>query len=93
MTDPASTPEQELPADHDHWLVRPRTIAWLWVGFVAVLALTLVPDLFMEHHAEFGMEGTVGFGAWFGFASCVVLVLGSLALGRILKRKDGYYGD
>ena len=93
MTDPISDTKKELPLDHDHWLVRPRTIRLLWIGFITVLAVALVPDIFMEHHAEFGMEGTIGFGAWFGFASCVVLVLGSLALGRILKRKDVYYGD
>lgn len=93
MTDPNVGTERELPPGHDHWLVRPGTIRRLWIGFIAVLALTLVPDLFMDHHAEFGIEGTVGFGAWFGFVSCVVLVLGSLALGKILKRKDGYYGD
>ena len=93
MTDPTSHTEKEQLLDDDHWLVRPRTIRLLWIGFVAVLALTLVPDLFMEHHAEFGVEGTIGFGAWFGFVSCVALVLGSLALGRILKRKDSFYGD
>ncbi len=93
MTDPTSTANEKRPSDRDHWLVRSRTIRLLWVLFLAILALTLVPDLFMEHHAEFGMEGSIGFGAWFGFASCVVLVLGSLVLGRILKRRDTYYGD
>lgn len=85
-------PAAKLP-DHDHWLVRPSTIRLLWVLFIAILALTVVPDFFIEHHAEFGMEGTFGFGAWFGFASCVVLVFGSKALGRFLKRRDSYYGD
>lgn len=78
---------------HDHWLVRPSTIRLLWVLFVIVLALTVVPDFFIDHHAEFGLEGTFGFGAWFGFVSCVVLVFGSKALGRFLKRRDTYYGE
>jgi hypothetical protein len=93
MTDPTSGKNETPPRGQDHWLARPRTIRLLWTAFLAILALTLVPDVFMEHHAEFGMEGSIGFNAWFGFASCVVLVLGSLALGRILKRKDTYYGD
>ena len=92
----ASQPSAAHPSTapgHDHWLVRPSTIRLLWVLFVIVLALTVVPDFFIDHHAEFGLEGTFGFGAWFGFVSCVVLVFGSKALGRFLKRRDTYYGE
>jgi hypothetical protein len=93
MTDPISGKSETREPARDHWLALPRTIRRLWIAFLVILALTFVPDVFMEHHAEFGMEGTVSFGAWFGFLSCVVLVLGSLALGRLLKRKDTYYGE
>lgn len=95
MTDQDTTTNTEdstPPASStDHWLVRPRTIRLLWIGFIVVLAATLVPDLFMDHHGEFELDGTIGFGAWFGFVSCVALVLGSIWLGRILKRRDSYY--
>lgn len=91
MTDPKNEAPNEPPPSSDHWLVRPRTIRLLWATLVVILGLTLIPDLFMEHHSDFGMDGTIGFGAWFGFASCVVLVFGSLAYGRILKRRDSYY--
>ena len=89
-TQETPTPVEDLPG-HDHWLVRPRTIRLLWIAFVAILAATLVPDLFMDHHGKFGLDGTIGFGAWFGFVSCVVLVFGSIWLGRLLKRGDTYY--
>lgn len=85
--------ESGPPIGGDHWLVRRGTIRWLWIAFVAVLVLTVIPDFFIKHHDEFGVEGTFGFGAWFGFVSCVVLVFGSLWLGRILKRRDTYYDD
>ena len=75
----------------DHWLVRPRTIRRLWALFIVVLALTVTADLFIEHHPYFGVDGTIGFGAWFGFASCVALILVAKVLGAVLKRPDSYY--
>ncbi len=78
-------------ADSDHWLVRPDTIRNLWIGSSVVLALTVLADLFVEHHPHFGIDGTFGFGAWFGFVACIVLVVGSKALGAILKQPDTYY--
>lgn len=75
----------------DHWLVRPGTITMLWWGGCAILALTVLADLIVHHHPYFGIDGIFGFAAWFGFAGCVVLVLGSKALGAVLKRPDTYY--
>jgi hypothetical protein len=78
----------------DHWLVRPATIRRLWAGFVLVLALTVLADLFVDRHAIFGVEGGFAFDAWFGFIACVVLVVLSKALGAFFKRSDRYYeGD
>ena len=80
------------PQKEEHWLARPSTIRRLWAAFLITLALTLVADLFLPHESYVGIEGSFGFGAWFGFLSCVVLVLGSRALGKLLKRPDDYYG-
>ncbi|MBI1385729.1 MAG: hypothetical protein GC150_12540 [Rhizobiales bacterium] len=77
----------------DHWLVRPGTVRVLWGAFAALLALTVLADLFVEHYNHFGIEDGFGFGAWFGFAVCVVLVAGSKLLGLVLKRPDTYYDD
>lgn len=75
----------------DHWLVRPGTIRMLWIAFIAVLAVTVLLDLVIAHHPMFGLDGTFGFGAWFGFISCVAMIVGAKALGVILKRPDSYY--
>jgi hypothetical protein len=75
----------------DHWLVRPTTIKWLWILFAIALAASVLTDLVIEHHAYFGLDGTFGFGAWFGFASCVALIVFAKALGAVLKRPDTYY--
>jgi uncharacterized membrane protein YhdT len=75
----------------DHWLTRESTIKRLWIAFAIVLVATLIADLLINHHAYFGLDGTVGFGAWFGFVSCVVLILVATGLGWWLKRPDTYY--
>jgi len=77
--------------DDTPWLVRPSSIRILWVVFIAILAGTVLADFFIDHHGEFGVDGTFGFYAWFGFVSCVVLVFGSRLLGVLLKRRDDYY--
>ena len=82
------------PSHHDdHWLVRPDTIRKLWIGFAVVLGAVVLIDLAVVHHPYFGMDGTFGFGAWFGFFSCVALVLLAKGLGAILKRPDTYYDN
>ena len=77
----------------DHWLVRSRTIRWLWIGFSAVLALIVLLQLVIKVKGYFGVDGWIGFGAVFGFLSCVGMVLVAKGLGRFLKRDENYYGD
>lgn len=75
----------------DHWLVRPDTIKKLWIVFAIILVAVVLMDLTVEHHPYFSIDGTFGFGAWFGFFSCVALVVFAKALSVILKRPDTYY--
>ena len=75
----------------DHWLARESTIKGLWVAFAAALVATVLTDLVVEPHPYFGLDGTFGFGAWFGFASCVALIIFAKGLGAVLKRPDTYY--
>jgi hypothetical protein len=77
----------------DHWLVRERTIKWLWAVFIAILAVTVLADLVIDHHPYFALDGTFGFGAWFGFITCVAMVVFAKLLGVILKRPDTYYDE
>jgi hypothetical protein len=75
----------------DHWLTRASNIKRLWGAFTIMLVIVVVLDLVIDHHAYFGFDGTFGFGAWFGFLSCVVLIVGAKGLGSVLKRPDTYY--
>lgn len=86
MSDPTSHTTTD-----DHWLVRPVTIRLLWVLFLLILAGIVLLDLVVVHHPHFGIDGTLGFGAWYGFAACVALVLFAKLLGVLLKRRDTYY--
>jgi len=76
-----------------HWLLRPATIRWLWRIFGVVLALTVAAGLLVHSHGYFGIDGTFGFNAWFGFLSCVAMVVFARLLGFLVKRPENYYTD
>ena len=74
-----------------HWLVRPGTIRLLWVIYLFILVLTILAGLFMDVHAMFGLDGSFVFNAWYGFLTCIGMIVFAKLLGRILHRKDSYY--
>ena len=78
----------------DHWLVRPATIRWIWRISIAVLAITVLLQFAIKVKGYFGVDGWLGFGAAFGFLSCLAMVLVAKGLGFVLKRDEDYYkGD
>lgn len=77
----------------DHWLVRPATIRWIWRVSIVVLALTLLAQLLLPVKGYFGVDGWLGFGALFGFLSCVAMVLVAKGMGLFLKRDQHYYDE
>lgn len=77
----------------DHWLTRPGTIKLLWIAFIAILALTVAAQLFIKIKGYFGPDEWFGFGAVYGFVSCLIMVLVAKVLGFVLKRKESYYTD
>jgi len=77
----------------NHWLVRPRTIRWLWIVFSVVLALTVVLQQVIPVKGYFGFDGWFGFGAAFGFLACLAMVVISKVLGWLLKRREHFYDD
>lgn len=79
--------------NNKHWLVRARTIRLLWIGFIVVLTLLVLADLFIHPHPLFGIDGTFGFFAWYGLLTCVAMILVAKVLGFLLKRPDTYYDE
>ena len=79
--------------DKPHWLDQPRNVKRLWRGFLVVLALTVLAELFIPLHPHFEIESIFGFNAWFGFGVCAAMIVGAKALALLLKRRDSYYGQ
>ena len=77
--------------EHDHWLVRPATIRWIWRISIVVLAFTVLLQLVIKVKGYFGVDGWLGFGAAYGFLSCLAMVLVAKGLGFVLKRDEDYY--
>jgi len=75
----------------DSLLTRPSSVCLLRRIFWAVLLLTIVLQLVITIKGYFGIDGWVGFGAVYGFLSCVVMVLVAKVLGYLLKRDESYY--
>ena len=77
--------------DNDHWLVRPGSIRLMWWAGSGLLALTVLAQVFIPVKGYFGVDSWPAFGAVFGFASCVLMVLVAKVLGWVLKRPEDYY--
>lgn len=73
------------------WLVRPDSVRLLWKIFWGVLALTVIAQLVIKVKGYFGVDSWFGFGAAYGFLSCLLMVLFAKALGYVLKRDENYY--
>ena len=78
--------------DDRHWLDDPAHVKLLWRGFLVVLALTVLAELFVQLHPHFEIESVFGFSAWFGFGACAAMIAVAKGLALVLKRPDTYYG-
>ena len=87
-TDPPGPGER--PGD-DAWLARPSTIRLLWRVFIVLLVLVVIAQFVFPVKGTFGVDGWLGFGAVFGFLSCLGMVLVAQALGSVVKRDENYY--
>ena len=62
---------------------------------LVIMALLVVLDVFREPAYErFAWDGIGGFVAFYGFISCVLIIVVSKALGyAFLYRREDYYGE
>ena len=59
----------------------------------AVVTIVALLDFTIKSYSHFGLDGTLFFYSWYGFATCVAMVVFAKLLGVFLKRKDSYYDD
>ena len=90
---PADAGARRAAAEDDAWLARPSSIRLLWRIFAVILVLSVAAHLLFKVKGYFGVDGWLGFGAAFGFLSCLVMVLFAKGLGYVLKRDDRYYRE
>ena len=67
-----------------------------WRLLLAVLALIVIADLLVpRHHAKHFWDAIPGWGAAFGFVSCVLIIVVSKFIGHSggLMRDEEYYDD
>ena len=75
------------------WFDRPSSRKLLWWLLWITCGLSLVAELFIHRHGYFGIDEFFGFYSVLGFLGCAAMILGAKALGLLLKRDEGYYGE
>ena len=65
----------------------------LWRIFIAVLALTVAAEFFIQTHPHFAVERIFAFNALYGFLACAALILVAKGIGLFVKRKEDYYDE
>jgi hypothetical protein len=82
-----------MTSKKDQQLQTERLIWRAWLVFIVLLFGSLVAETVVHTETKFGPEELPFFYAWFGFASCALIVLFSKALGVVLKRPEDYYEE
>jgi hypothetical protein len=65
----------------------------IWGGFAVALITSLIAEHFVEIKPVAIIDSRPFFHAWFGFGSCVIMILFAKILGLFLKRGEGYYKE
>ena len=76
-----------------HWLTRKSSVRAIWIIFSIILLGTILVNLRIHAHGHFGVDGSLGFYAWYGFGTCVAMIVVAKLLSFFIKREDSYYDD
>ena len=74
-----------------HWILKKENIKKLWVCSIVLLVFLLLVQLIVPIKGHFEVESWIGFGAWFGFIACILMILFSKILGLVVKKPEDYY--
>ena len=75
--------------------VAPEKVKWIVRALFAVCAIVVVADFFYmpakKAHSHYPYEAYIGFRAFYGFVSCVLLVVLAAQMRRVVMRDEDYY--
>ena len=74
-----------------HWILKKENINKLWVCSIVLLVFLVLIQLIFPIKGHFEVESWLGFGAWFGFIACILMILFSKILGLVVKKPEDYY--
>ncbi|MBI5971188.1 MAG: hypothetical protein HY884_08560 [Deltaproteobacteria bacterium] len=75
------------------WLADAKNRGFVKKASYAALVLVFGADFFVHrHHGAFFWDNLPGYGAVYGFISCIVIIIVSKAIGHAwLMKKEDYY--
>ena len=76
---------------NQHWILKKENIKKLWVCSIVLLVSLILVQLIFPIKGHFEVESWIGFGAWFGFIACILMILFSKILGLVVKKPEDYY--
>ena len=76
---------------NQHWILKKENIKKLWIYSIVLLASLVLIQIIFPIEGHFEVESLIGFGAWFGFIACILMILFSKILGFVVKRAEDYY--
>ena len=76
---------------NQHWILKKENIKKLWIFSIILLTFLVLIQIILPIKGHFAVEGWIGFGAWFGFIACVLMIFFSKLLGLIVKKPEDYY--
>jgi len=69
----------------------PRNVTYLIRGLYIICALLFIADFIVHRHTVHPWEDFLGFYAIYGLLACVILVLISTEIRKVVMRKEDYY--
>jgi hypothetical protein len=73
------------------WFDRPENVNKIVWALIAMCIASVGADKFYDKHTHYGFQAIIGFDAFYGFVSCVLLVLAAKQLRKVLMRGEDYY--
>ena len=81
----------EIDPKSGRWLERPGSVNKIIWALAVICVVVFGADFFYEKVTHYSWEKAPGFYAFFGFVSCVLLVIAAKWLRKILMRDEDYY--